>query len=310
MEEGAAGGFDPATLQDQVHHLTQLVALLQQQQQQTQATAAAAANAAAATAAAFPSPKCPISPPEKFSGKVEEFPAFLAQCKLFIELRDRDFTSDKAKVSFIISLLKGQAAKWATPLLVAPSPLLTDYQGFLQHLQTAFDNPVRASTANRRIRALKQGKGSVALYSTEFQLLAQDLDWNEAALRDQFMEGLSDEVQDELARVECPPTLQGVITLCLRIDGRLDSRRHTRNQRMPPSPRQPAQVGPPPAPSGRPDNSEPMQLGAARPRLTPEEKARRRGLNLCLYCGGVGHFSATCPAKPRPLPPPKEQPQA
>lgn len=52
----------------------------------------------------------PMTPPEKFGGNVEEFPAFLAQCKLYIELWAQDFLSDNAKVGFIISLLKGQAA--------------------------------------------------------------------------------------------------------------------------------------------------------------------------------------------------------
>ena len=82
----------------QVRFLTQTVAQLQQQQQlQSQV-------------------KCPVLPPEKVGGKVEEFPAFLAQCKLYIELRARDFPTDKIKVCFIVSLLKGQA----NPLLLAP----------------------------------------------------------------------------------------------------------------------------------------------------------------------------------------------
>ena len=94
--------------------LTHTVAQLQQQQLQSQANVASQV-------------KCPVLPPEKFEGKVEEFPTFLPQCKLYIELRARDFPMDKTKVCFIVSLLKGQAAKWATPLLLAPSPLLTNY---------------------------------------------------------------------------------------------------------------------------------------------------------------------------------------
>ncbi|KAI3355849.1 hypothetical protein L3Q82_004229 [Scortum barcoo] len=38
-----------------------------------------------------------------------------------------------------------------------------------------------------------------------------------------------------------------------------------------------------------------MQIG--RTRLTPEERARRRQGNLCLYCGQAGHFISRCPAK-------------
>lgn len=36
--------------------------------------------------------------------------------------------------------------------------------------------------------------------------------------------------------------------------------------------------------------------------LSQEEKARRRNLGLCIYCGGSGHVIRTCPLKPARLP--------
>ncbi|KAL8178716.1 UNVERIFIED_CONTAM: hypothetical protein K2H54_055724 [Gekko kuhli] len=89
-------------------------------------------------------------------------------CKLYIELHAQDFPNNKTK-------------------------------GFLDHLSMAFTNPQQAAAANQKIRALKQGKNSVAHYSMEFKLLAQDLTWNEAALMDQYIEGLANDVLDELA---------------------------------------------------------------------------------------------------------------
>jgi hypothetical protein len=32
-------------------------------------------------------------------------------------------------------------------------------------------------------------------------------------------------------------------------------------------------------------------------KLTSEEKARRRALNLCLYCGNPGHIAMNCQVK-------------
>ncbi|XP_054857844.1 protein LDOC1-like [Eublepharis macularius] len=152
-------------LQQQVDQLTDVVMLLQQQlQQQSQV---------AAPAAPVVPPKCPISPPKKFAGDVDEFPGFLAQYHLYISLRPRDFPDDQTKVGFILSLLKGQAANWSTPLLLESAPLLQDYNRFIEQLQVAFANPIKAENANRRI--LHQGRGSVAVYTAEFQLLAQDL---------------------------------------------------------------------------------------------------------------------------------------
>ena len=42
-----------------------------------------------------------------------------------------------------------------------------------------------------------------------------------------------------------------------------------------------------------------MQLGAAWPHLTPEEKTRHCSQILCLYCGGAGHFASGCLVKYR-----------
>ncbi|KAL8169880.1 UNVERIFIED_CONTAM: hypothetical protein K2H54_059133 [Gekko kuhli] len=87
--EGADGGSaDLADLHHQVQQLTHVIVHLQQQQVQQQTTVAL--------------PKCPVSPPEKFGGIVEEFPAFQAQCKLYIELCARDFPTDKMKRMYLV----------------------------------------------------------------------------------------------------------------------------------------------------------------------------------------------------------------
>uniref|UniRef100_A0A670ZK32 DUF4939 domain-containing protein n=1 Tax=Pseudonaja textilis TaxID=8673 RepID=A0A670ZK32_PSETE len=91
-----------------------------------------------AAPSAPPLRKSPVSMPEKFSGQMDMFPAFLGQCQLFMSLRPEDFPNDRAKVGFIISLLSGQAAKWATPLLTQDSPLLDNFQGFLQQMRVMF----------------------------------------------------------------------------------------------------------------------------------------------------------------------------
>ncbi|KAL8169107.1 UNVERIFIED_CONTAM: hypothetical protein K2H54_038031 [Gekko kuhli] len=46
---------------------------------------------------------------------------------------------------------------------------------------------------------------------------------------DRYTEGLADDVLDELAWVKRPPMLQNLITLCLRIDGRLESQQQAQN---------------------------------------------------------------------------------
>lgn len=89
----------------------------------------------------------------------------------------------------------------------------------------AYEDPQKVEMANWKIRCLQQGKETVASSANSFRLLAQNLDWNEAAQMDQFQEGLADEILDEVARVERPNTLKDLIQLCLRIEGHLESGR-------------------------------------------------------------------------------------
>uniref|UniRef100_A0A670K9R6 CCHC-type domain-containing protein n=1 Tax=Podarcis muralis TaxID=64176 RepID=A0A670K9R6_PODMU len=261
------------------HTVQQLSNVVTALQQRLDALPAPGADAPA-------SGKYPVALPEKFDGAPASFPMFLAQAKLYIQGRARNFPDDRTK-----------AAKWALPLLRQDSPLLADYGGFCNLLEAAFGNPQKGSQANRAIRRLRQGKSTVAAYTTEFRLLAQDLTWNDSALRDQYLEGLSDEILDQLATMERPTTLDTLIQRSLQIDDRLEDRRQARGRRH-------LQFSAPvstSSPTGPAESlEEPMQLGAVRPRLSPAEKSRRREGNLCLYCGGSGHYARSCPEKRQP----------
>uniref|UniRef100_A0A8C6XU88 ribonuclease H n=1 Tax=Naja naja TaxID=35670 RepID=A0A8C6XU88_NAJNA len=188
------------------------------QQQVVQLAAQLASLNAPAAPPPRPHRKCPVAVPDKFSGQPEMFPAFMGQCQLFMAMRPEDFPDDRTRVGFVISLLSGSAARWAMPLLVQNSPLLTDCQGFWQHMHLMYEDPIRTQTAARRIKDLRQGKRPLQDYIAEFHLLCMDSTWNDAALLDAFQDGLSEELQDELVRVEAPPTLDALVMQCLRID--------------------------------------------------------------------------------------------
>uniref|UniRef100_A0A2D4PX05 CCHC-type domain-containing protein n=1 Tax=Micrurus surinamensis TaxID=129470 RepID=A0A2D4PX05_MICSU len=280
--------------------LQQQVATLAGQLQQLQAT----------LAAPQPAPPirrtCPVAVPDKFDGTMAMFPAFFGQCQLFLALRQEDFPQDRDKVGFVISLLSDNAARWATPLLLQDSPLLRDFAQFRVALEDMFADPIRAQTATRQLRTLRQGQGALQTYISEFWLISQDSAWNEAALMDAFQEGLADGILDELARVDVTATLNELIRLCLRIDARLQLRNARRPRAAPASPapvperlprREPSVL--PTVQSAPKRSDEPMDLGAARPRLSQAERDRRRTGGLCLYCGEPGHFVRFCPKKGR-----------
>ncbi|KAF7641725.1 hypothetical protein LDENG_00273800 [Lucifuga dentata] len=110
-----------------------------------------------------------------------------------------------------------------------------------------------------------------------------------AALCDAFLNGLADYIKNKLISHDLPTTLDGLIELTTHIDLRIQARRREKLQRT-----TTATSFSIPDPPGGP---EPMQLG--RTILMPEERERRRQLNLCLYCGQAGHFVSRCPAKRR-----------
>lgn len=225
--------------------------------------------------------------PEKFDGNPDMLVPFMSQCQIFMEKSTRDFSIDRVRVCFVTSMMTGRAARWASAKLERAHYLMHNYPAFMTEMKHVFEDPQRREAAKRKIRRLRQGMGSVVDYSNAFQMIAQDLDWNEPALIDQYHEGLSDHIQAELAHLEVARSLPALISQCILIERRLA--RAAAARKPPPRvlvlARSHHQVDP----------TEPV--GGARMRLTQEEKERRRKLNLCLYCGNGGHYADNCPAK-------------
>lgn len=93
---------------------------------------------------------------------------------------------------------------------------------------------------------------------------------------------------------DLPATLDGTIELAIWVDLRFQTRRWERRRRAHPH-REDSPVD-----NADHPGQEAMQVG--RTSLSPEERLRRRRANLCLYCGGAGHFISICPVKARTHP--------
>ncbi len=124
----------------------------------------------------------------------------------------------------------------------------------------------------------------------------RDSRWNSEAQWDMFFHGLADYVKDEIYALELPTSLDGLVSLAIRVDARLQQRGQRARRALAvnrldhlPIPYRDADVG-----FAKP---EPMQMG--RSRLSLEEKRRWRNEGLCLYCGAAGHIAAQCPVKAR-----------
>ncbi|MEJ1280938.1 paternally expressed 10 [Cricetulus griseus] len=138
--------------------------------------------------------------PEKFDGNPDALTPFIAQCQVFMEKSSRDFSVDRTRVCFVTSMLHGRAARWATAKLERCNYLMNNYRAFMLELKHVFEDPQRREAAKRKIRRLRQGAGTVSEYAGIFQSVAQDLDWDESSLVDQFLEGLNQQIHQELSR--------------------------------------------------------------------------------------------------------------
>ncbi len=87
-----------------------------------------------------------------------------------------------------------------------------------------FDRAASGREAARLLAELRQGDRSVTDFSIEFRTLAAECRWNSEAQWDMFFHGLADYVKDEIYALELPTSLDGLVSLAIRVDARLQQR--------------------------------------------------------------------------------------
>eukprot|EP00064_Thunnus_orientalis_P019626 superscaffoldBa00004989_g19750 len=268
---------------------------------------------AASPAPATPSLPLYLSRPECFSGDSGDCRTFLTQCDLHFELQTAAFPSDRSKIAYIISYLTGRAEAWATAEWSWKSPVCRSLLLFSKTFTQIFQQTAPGREAARALVKLRQGKKRVSDYAIEFRTIAAESDWNQPALFDVFLDGLSDTIKDQLPPLDLPAELDLLIALAIKIDKCLYERERgrTRPCGSPPLQRRQQAGSSSFSPWRRtadsttaspPTTEEPMQLG--RTHLTPEESQRRVSEGHCIYCGQLGHFIAFCLLKAAELQPP------
>ena len=231
------------------------------------------------------------------------------QCGLVFDLQPHSYATDKARIAFVIELLRGRALEWASAVWERQETCMASYQEFTGEMRKLFDHPVRGKDAAKRLFTLRQGARIVADFMIEFRTLSVESGWNEESLQAAFYQGLSEQLKDELISYPEPSDLDSLVTLAIRVDNRVRERR--REKQWGPSNQSETRL---PFGSGSgpervdhfpshgisggvlPPDPEPMQVG--RHGLTKDERQRRRETNSCLYCGSSGHYISVCPQRP------------
>jgi hypothetical protein len=169
-----------------------------------------------------------ISMPDKFDGNRQKFRGFINQVKLVFQMQPNSYNTDKIKIGFIGSLLSGPALDWYAGLMERSSPLLSNMTNFSTRFEASFGNTDKAHTAAVKISNLSQGNRPAAFYASEFQQIASDLEWDDAALMEQFRFGLRGDVKDLMLGFLDPVDLDNMTTVAIRCDNRLFERRQER----------------------------------------------------------------------------------
>jgi hypothetical protein len=80
------------------------------------------------------------------------------------------------QVGLIGTLLSGMALNWFSPILEKNSPLLYDFEGFMEEFVACFGEVDKKKVADLKIRSLCQGMHSASVYASEFRQLSCDVD--------------------------------------------------------------------------------------------------------------------------------------
>jgi hypothetical protein len=242
-----------------------------------------------------------VASPEFFSGSRQGLTSFFTQVNMVIGLQPSRYPTEKTKVLYAGSFLRGTALLWFQPYVskTPEDPIMNDFELFCKKLKELFGDPNERATAERNLYALKQ-KGSATSYLADFQRYSVLVEWNDQAKMAQFYRGLKEMVKDELAKQDDSQTLTELMERAVKIDTRLYERNLEKGSdnskpygNFTPRNNTYNKGDNSGKPDGKSDRNKPNLT--ANGRLPKEEYKRRRDNKLCLYCGSSDHTIANCP---------------
>lgn len=253
--------------------------------------------------------------PAVFKSRKDDIRTFLRKVDNVITGEYNSFVTDASKVSYLASLLEGDAYLWYSNEsdMHDEKQSLRDtamreplrYQELYKNMMVAFSDSNEDTVSQRKLLNLKQ-RGSCQEYSILFRQLAYRTKWNEATRIDIFREGLKPDLQDKLAVLDEPASLDAFIQQAITIDDRMFKYRVLNRPRtgsvaryvtMPVS--RPLGDEEDRAHTNTGPGSMDISATTRREPISPLERKRRMDNDLCLYAGCEGHNAKDCPLKKR-----------
>ncbi|KAF5523651.1 hypothetical protein CGCA056_v005464 [Colletotrichum aenigma] len=136
------------------------------------------------------------------------------------------FQNDTERVVHAATFLWGRALAWFEPL--QQEWLDNPVEKYSQEVKDIFFS--FTGYAERDLSHLQQTK-SATLYAAEFRRLAARLHMTDESKVFAFYQGLKDEVKDEMAKLETPPSFLAYVEHAIKVDNRLYERRKERGEK-------------------------------------------------------------------------------
>ncbi|KAF8700017.1 hypothetical protein RHS03_06926, partial [Rhizoctonia solani] len=237
-----------------------------------------------------------VDHPDAFKGKIGlEAKQWLTCMLAWVCLNQRQFPLDLEVLSFLLMNMEEAAGAWAHPhldQLGSHCALIQTVDEFKIKFLAAFGDLDATRAAERKITSLTQ-TGTCAKYITKFRTLQMELDWNDAALRAQFAQGLHWEVQRQIAtRERQPRTLRELQDAALIIDNALCKERASHLQQGNKSGK--SSTTPNWGASTAQQATKTGPLSSNPNYVLEEERNRCRAEGLCVKCSRAGHKFAEC----------------
>ena len=169
--------------------------------------------------------------PDKYNGRnPDKLTQFILQCELAFRGRPMTFPTEERKVTWATSFLQDIALRSVQILMKQPdAEELKTWDAFVAYLKASFGDPDARGTARRKLDALVQ-TGTAADYFVRFRELIAEVGYTDkVAILDKAINGLSEELQDEIARSGRDfDDLNELSSFIVRLDNRLQTRQRTR----------------------------------------------------------------------------------
>jgi Retrotransposon gag protein len=238
---------------------------------------------------------------EHYDGTSRPLRSWLTEAELHME--NKEVVGNDAMIRFIGGHLKGKAWNWFEPFMREKKEkdpedwsdrtkrVFSSYKELRKAMTQVFGDIDERKTAARELQRLRQ-TSSVRNYITEFQMITANLEWDDEALEDKFMDGLKQNIRDALIFFPTNPrNLEELFERAQKIDREQWSGRSNhgwsgiRNKGSYPKNRNDQ-------PRIKYDQQGDVVMTGAKVNL---EEAKKNG--NCYRCGMKGHYSRNCRQK-------------